>query len=309
LFKVYFPEIKPITVPVSQLVTGLFAKLGLEVGPSAFWLLNNLGKIISERVEENKKGLKKKDFVQLLIDSSTAEHTGKDDDGAGIENNNSTTRYGKYLTQNEINYNLFSFFFAGYETTLTALNTCFFILNYNPEETRKLQDEIDSIFYDNGVEITYESLNSLEYLDMFIKEVLRMYPLGSSVITRRCEKACEINKIKIPAGQTVAIDVLSLHYDQQYWGNVDVNTFYPQRFEKKSEINPCVYMPFGIGPRICVGMRLAILEIKEILVQTLKNFDLKPCDVTPRELSYQDGYVIRKPSDDIRVTFLKRSRD
>jgi cytochrome P450 len=52
-FFIYFPEIKPITVPVSQLVTGLFAKLGLEVGPSAFWLLNNLGKIISERVEEN----------------------------------------------------------------------------------------------------------------------------------------------------------------------------------------------------------------------------------------------------------------
>ena len=57
----------------------------------------------------------------------------------------------------------------------------------------------------------------------------------------------------MPVDLVVTVDVMSLHYDQQYWGDVDTNEFYPLRFENESKINPCVYMPFGVGPRICVG--------------------------------------------------------
>ena len=72
-------------------------------------------------------------------------------------------------------------------------------------------------------------------------------------ITRRCTNACEIKGIKIPVDLSITLDVLSLHYDQQYWGDVDTNEFYPLRFEDETKINPCVYTPFGIGPRVCVG--------------------------------------------------------
>ena len=57
----------------------------------------------------------------------------------------------------------------------------------------------------------------------------------------------------MPVGLVVTVDVLSLHYDQQYWGDVDTNEFYPLRFQDESKISPCAYFGFGIGPRVCLG--------------------------------------------------------
>ena len=65
-------------------------------------------------------------------------------------------------------------------------------------------------------------------------------------------------------------------------------------------------MPFGIGPRICVGMRFALLEIKEVLVRTLKEFNITSCPSTPKEMTFDDEYFVRKPKNDIKVSFVKR---
>ena len=62
----------------------------------------------------------------------------------------------------------------------------------------------------------------------------------------------------IPVDQVITIDVLSLHFDPNYWGPVDPNEFYPLRFKDSSKINQCAYMPFGFGPRICIGNKYFI---------------------------------------------------
>lgn len=63
----------------------------------------------------------------------------------------------------------------------------------------------------------------------------------------------KINDLVIPAGVSVTVDVLSLHYDPEYWGPVDPNEFYPLRFSPEIKRNQAVYLPFGLGPRNCVG--------------------------------------------------------
>jgi len=111
----------------------------------------------------------------------------------------------------------------------------------------RLQEEIDSCVQNSDVD--YETLADMRYLDFFLKEVLRMYPIASPFVTRRCTKQTQINGLTIPVDLVIAVDVLSLHYDPEYWGPVSPEEFYPLRFEDETKINPCVYFGFGLGPR------------------------------------------------------------
>lgn len=87
----------------------------------------------------------------------------------------------------------------------------------------------------------------------------------------------------------IEIDGLSLHYNPEYWGPVDPHVFYPLRFAKESNINRVAYCPFGYGPRICVGMKFALLEIKITLVKIIKVFDLQSTVSTPEKLEFFDS--------------------
>ncbi len=79
------------------------------------------------------------------------------------------------------------------------------------------------------IEPTYDNVNQLPYLDMFIKEVLRMYPI-TPALARRCTNATQVKDLEIPEDLCIIVDVLSMHYDQPLWGSVDTKEFYPERF-------------------------------------------------------------------------------
>ena len=66
-------------------------------------------------------------------------------------------------------------------------------------------------------------------------------------------------------------------------------------------------MPFGLGPRTCLGMKFALLEMKDILVSVILNFDITPCSSTPKELVFHDDFVVRKPKNEIKMLFKKRT--
>ena len=118
----------------------------------------------------------------------------------------------------------------------------------------KLQDEIDAQIQTTDDSLDYEAIVSLKYLDLFLKEVLRMYPIASPFVTRRCTKETKLKSMNIPRDLVIAVDVLSLHYDPQYWGDVSPDEFYPSRFEDETKLNACSYFGFGLGPRICLGI-------------------------------------------------------
>lgn len=183
------------------------------------------------------------------------------------------------------NYYIYSFKFffslsviAGYETTSTALSYISYVLATHPHEQQKLQEHIDSHFNpltENDMP-SYDTISQMDYLDMFIRETLRMYPIAPIVVNRQSTEEFHIKNIgQIPAGTRIAVDMYSLHFDADLWGPVDPHTFYPERFATKR--HPMAWIPFGAGPRNCVGMRFALMELKMALVRLLKTYSLVDC--------------------------------
>ncbi len=173
---------------------------------------------------------------------------------------------------------------AGYETTSTALAYVSYVLATHPDEQRKLQEHIDTYFdstTEHGIP-RYEVIADMDYLDMFIQETLRMYPIVPSVINRKNAEEFYIDRIgTIPVGTTISVDIYSLHFNPDLWGPVDPYTFYPERFATKR--HQLAWIPFGAGPRSCVGMRFALMEIKAVLIRLLKIYSFVDCGEPTRQ--------------------------
>lgn len=96
---------------------------------------------------------------------------------------------------------------------------------------------------------------------------------------------------------------MSLHFDWELWGPVDPNLFYPKRHEVKR--NPLAFMTFGNGPRYCLGMKFALLELKIALCKLLINFELLPSENFPTELEIIET-IVRRPKNGLEISFKKR---
>ncbi|CAF1488168.1 unnamed protein product [Rotaria sordida] len=199
--------------------------------------------------------------------------------GFGLDTDMQNNPNDRYLIQSQRVFSAECFLMiAGYETTSTALAYVSYVLATHPDEQLKLQEHIDTYFNpDTDNEIpSYEMISKMDYLDMFIRETLRMYPIIPAVINRQSTKDFQIENIgTIPAGTIVSIDMYTLHFDPDLWGPVDPNTFYPERFATKR--HPLAWIPFGIGPRSCVGMRFAMMEMKLVLACLLKTYSIIDC--------------------------------
>jgi len=189
---------------------------------------------------------------------------------------------------------------GGYETTATALSYISFILATHPKEQKRLQNEIDCINDD------HERLIKLEYLDWFIRETLRLYPIAPFIVNRQCNKECQIGQLKIEEGTNITVDMYSMHYDEQLYGPVSPFKFYPERFQEKR--HPLAWLPFGVGPRNCVGMRFAMLEIKLAVVQILRRYTILPGEHTLSQFAEEERFVIA-PKNGIWVRLQRRDND
>uniref|UniRef100_A0A673ZWK4 Cytochrome P450 3A n=1 Tax=Salmo trutta TaxID=8032 RepID=A0A673ZWK4_SALTR len=150
--------------------------------------------------------------------------------------------------------------------------------------------------------IQYEALVQMDYLDCVLNESLRLYPI-SPRLERVAKKTVEINGIVIPKDCVVLVPTWTLHRDPEIWS--DPEEFKPERFSKenKESIDPNTYMPFGAGPRNCIGMRFALIMIKLAMVEILQSFTFSVCDETEvRRSPEQTEYDIIKTS----VSFIDR---
>ncbi|CAF2534470.1 unnamed protein product [Rotaria sp. Silwood2] len=144
---------------------------------------------------------------------------------------------------------------------------------------------------------TYDSVSEMEYLDMVIRETLRMYPIATFVNSRQSEKDFHIQGIgTMPAGIQITADVKSVHYNPDLWGPVDPHVFYPERFATRR--HPTAWIPFGAGPRICLGMRFALFEMKIVLARLLKTYSFVEC-----------GDKTRKPFEQLKETLVIASKE
>ncbi|XP_030381423.1 cytochrome P450 4d10 isoform X2 [Scaptodrosophila lebanonensis] len=181
----------------------------------------------------------------------------------------------KPLTNLDIREEVDTFMFEGHDTTSSAIMFFFYNIATYPECQRKCVEEIVSVLgRDTKTPVTYELLNKLHYVDLCIKETLRMYP-SVPLLGRKVLEECEINGKIIPAGTNIGIAPLYLGRCENLFS--DPNTFKPERFDvvtSAEKLNPYAYIPFSAGPRNCIGQKFAMLEIKAIVANVLRSFEI-----------------------------------
>ncbi|XP_030767023.1 probable cytochrome P450 6a14, partial [Sitophilus oryzae] len=221
----------------------------------------DVNRFFSKTVKDNicyreQTKLYRKDFMQLLLEMKNN----------GNEASNS-------ITDDEIIAQCFVFFAAGFETSSTTTTYAMLELSQNQDIQEKLRAEIKDVLEKHEGVITYEAIMEMTYLEMVVNETLRKYP-PVPFIPRYCTKDYHVpgTDVIIKEGTQVQIPAWGIQTDPEYFPNPE--KFNPENFsaENKSKIPEMAFIPFGEGPRMCIGLRFGKIQSKLALVSLLKNF-------------------------------------
>ncbi|KAG7212150.1 hypothetical protein KM043_012492 [Ampulex compressa] len=169
------------------------------------------------------------------------------------------------------------FFTGGFETASTTCTFTLYELALHLDIQDRVRREIENAIKESNGNITYDLITNLPYLDMVIAETLRMYP--PLAFLDRCatmDYKVPNSDLEIKKGTPVLMSLSGLHYDPDYFPNP--TKFDPERFneENKRDRPSCVYLPFGDGPHVCIGMRLGLIQVKLGLVNILRQYEVTP---------------------------------
>jgi len=208
------------------------------------------------------------------------------------------------LSDDEIMAQSMAFLVAGFETTGNTLTSTAYYLATNPDVQDRLIQEIDELVETRGDKPLYEVVQKAVYLDQVICEVLRLSG-PAFLLARQCAEDTTYKGIRFPKGIDVNIPTYVLHRDPEVWQNpLDFN---PDNFspEAKSKRDPYSYLPFGTGPRQCIGMRLALLEIKQGLLEIMQRFKFERAPETVPTLEHR-AVLLMVPKETIYVKMRAR---
>ncbi|XP_071639298.1 probable cytochrome P450 6a13 [Temnothorax longispinosus] len=216
--------------------------------------------IIADIMEQRRREeTRRNDFLQLMADLERTE--------------------GDKFDLEMITSHALSFFIDGYETSSTVLSFIGFNLATHPEVQEKLRDEVVSVLNKYDSVITYDALKDMTYMDQVLSESQRLLP-ALGFLDKVCTQDTDLRGsdglvCHVPRGMHIMISVNGLQEDSRYWE--DPTVFDPDRFgpEKKHSIERFAYLPFGEGPRMCVGMRMAQLQMKACLATLLRKYRLE----------------------------------
>ncbi|XP_046571699.1 cytochrome P450 3A24-like [Haliotis rubra] len=228
-------------------------------------------KVTDDAIKQRRSSSQKSnDLLQMMIDAEV----GSEEVDKEIDHRDSLvtsqTWSSRGLTTEDIHGQALTILVAGYDTTATTMAFLIYNLALNPDVCEQVIQEVDRVLGDKQ-EVSYEQCSELQYLDMCVSETLRLFP-PSTRFDRHCTEDVEVCGIRIPKDMDITIPIAAIHYDEEYWP--DPERFDPERFttEAKAKRNPLAYIPFGAGPRNCIGMRLALLEAKIGIARLLQNF-------------------------------------
>ena len=186
---------------------------------------------------------------------------------------------------------------AGHETSSNALSWLLYLLSSRPDCLEKVRQEFDSVLGDKP--LSFGDLPKLEFATQVIQEGLRLYP-PFWIVDRMAVADDRVGDIAIPRGSMVIVFVYGTHHAPRYWQSPE--SFEPERFTKANEKlrTPFTYLPFGAGPRGCIGGNYAMLQILMILSELLRTYDFQ---LTPGQTIKARPMVILRPKHGIRMTF------
>nr|CAD7454737.1 unnamed protein product [Timema tahoe] len=185
------------------------------------------------------------------------------------------------LTDGLLAAQCFVFFLAGFETSSAVASFCMYELALNPDIQERVREEVDAVLKEHNGAITYEAVQKMGYLGRVVDETLRKYPT-IPILERKCTRPFTFpgTDYVMEKGAKLSIPSYAIQHDPQYYP--DPERFDPERFteEAKQSRHPFTYLPFGEGPRICIGMRFALMQIKVGLVSLLSKYEFSPCEKT-----------------------------
>ncbi|GAC1343415.1 MAG: cytochrome P450 [Ktedonobacteraceae bacterium] len=242
-------------------------------------LRNLIGRFIDERRNHPSE---RNDFLSILLQA-------RDEDG-------------KPMSDEQAMAECLTLFGAGHETTATALTWAWYLLCQHPESYQKVQQEVDSVL--QGRTPTYADLARLPYCLQVFKEAMRLYP-PAYAFSRRALRDVEIDGYRVPNGLVVLLSPYTLHRREEYFPEPE--TFVPERFtpEREKQLPRYAYVPFGAGPRICIGLYFAMME-GHLLLATIAqraSFSLLPGQTIDPDPVH---HLALRPASAVNVTVKKR---
>jgi cytochrome P450 len=209
---------------------------------------------------------------------------------------------GDRLSANEVRDEVITIFMAGHETTAVAMTFVWYLLSQYPEQEARLHEELEAVLGGRGP--TAEDLPRLQYTRMVIEEAMRIYPPAPAVSVRNAVADDEICGVKVRAGSRVLISPWVLHRHRKLWEEPE--RFDPERFSAERSVSRSrfAYLPFGAGPRVCIGAAFAMTEAVLILATLAQRYRARL--VEGQDIRLQTRITLR-PRGGIRMLVERQS--
>jgi cytochrome P450 len=219
--------------------------------------------------------------IGTMLDPRLAPGAPQLDDIAGAIIASVDPETGKTFSRDELVDELGVFFLAGHETSASVLTWVFFLLSQRPEVVARIRAEVEAQCGDGP--ITAEHAKRFSYIKMVFKETMRLYP-PITFLPRVALTDTVIGTRKVKRGTMLMIAPWTIHRHQKFWKDPEI--FDPERFapERERAITPGTFLPFGLGPRVCVGAAFATLEAALVVARLTRRYDfsaLAPETVRP----------------------------
>jgi len=211
---------------------------------------------------------------------------------------------GARMTGEEVRDEVIIIFLAGHDTSALAATYVWYLLSQHPEAEEKLHAELASVL--GGRTPAFADLERLPYMRMVIEEAMRLYPPAPALSGRVAREAGELCGHPVPKGMEIAIVPWILHRHRTLWDEPD--RFDPERFSpgRSADRPRFAYLPFGGGPRICIGAALAMTEVSLLLATMAQRYRLRL--VPGQDIILQHRITLR-PRGGIKMVLERRGRN